>query len=143
MNYSKIYQFKIRLKDVNPMIWRRFMIQSDKTLKYWLKFYYPSLQCCIIYIYLYLSLSTPPISSISRQLNEYLPFIYIDSIIISTGYSCPLKYLISFLSIVIISSSSNLHYFIKSSLLFQLMRQNPKKPSKIYFYYSKFNEKFP
>lgn len=33
MNYSKIYQFKIRLKDVNPMIWRRFMIQSDKTLK--------------------------------------------------------------------------------------------------------------
>ena len=33
MNNSKIYQFKIRLKDVNPMIWRRFMIQSDKTLK--------------------------------------------------------------------------------------------------------------
>ena len=33
MNNIKIYQFKVRLKDVNPMIWRRFMIQSDKTLK--------------------------------------------------------------------------------------------------------------
>ena len=33
MNNIRIYQFKVRLKDVNPMIWRRFMIQSDKTLK--------------------------------------------------------------------------------------------------------------
>ena len=30
---TKIYQFKVRLKDVNPMIWRRFLIESNKTLK--------------------------------------------------------------------------------------------------------------
>jgi pRiA4b ORF-3-like protein len=29
----KIYQFKVRLKDINPMIWRRFLIQSSQTLK--------------------------------------------------------------------------------------------------------------
>jgi len=30
---TKIYQFKLRLKDISPMIWRRFLIQSNKTLK--------------------------------------------------------------------------------------------------------------
>jgi hypothetical protein len=30
---TKIYQFKIHLKDISPMIWRRFLIQSDKTLE--------------------------------------------------------------------------------------------------------------
>ena len=30
---TKIYQFKIRLKDINPMIWRRFLIRSNNTLK--------------------------------------------------------------------------------------------------------------
>jgi len=29
----QIYQFKLRLKDINPMIWRRFLIQSNSTLK--------------------------------------------------------------------------------------------------------------
>ena len=29
----KVYQFKIHLKDINPMIWRRFLIQSNSTLK--------------------------------------------------------------------------------------------------------------
>jgi len=29
----KVYQFKIHLKDVSPMIWRRFLIQSKATLK--------------------------------------------------------------------------------------------------------------
>ncbi len=32
-NSTTIYQFKIRLKDINPMIWRRFLIQSNATLK--------------------------------------------------------------------------------------------------------------
>ncbi len=30
---TKIYQFKVRLKNISPMIWRRFLIQSNKTLK--------------------------------------------------------------------------------------------------------------
>lgn len=29
----KVYQFKIYLKDINPMIWRRFLVQSNSTLK--------------------------------------------------------------------------------------------------------------
>ena len=29
----QIYQLKLRLKDINPMIWRRFLIQSNNTLK--------------------------------------------------------------------------------------------------------------
>jgi len=29
----KIYQFKIRLKDISPMIWRRFSIKSNSTLE--------------------------------------------------------------------------------------------------------------
>ena len=29
----KIYQFKVRLKEISPMIWRSFLIQSDSTLK--------------------------------------------------------------------------------------------------------------
>ena len=29
----KVFQFKIHLKDINPMIWRRFLIQSNSTLK--------------------------------------------------------------------------------------------------------------
>ncbi len=29
----QIYQFKIRLKEISPMIWRRFLIQSNSTLK--------------------------------------------------------------------------------------------------------------
>ena len=29
----KIYQFKVYLKDINPMIWRRFLIQSNSSLK--------------------------------------------------------------------------------------------------------------
>ena len=29
----KIYQFKIRLKDINPMTWRRFVIKSNNTLR--------------------------------------------------------------------------------------------------------------
>jgi len=32
-NNPQIYQFKVHLKDINPMIWRRFLIQSDSTLK--------------------------------------------------------------------------------------------------------------
>lgn len=32
-NNISIYQFKIRIKDISPMIWRRFLIQSDMTLK--------------------------------------------------------------------------------------------------------------
>ena len=32
-NNIKIYQFKIRLKEISPMIWRRFLIQSNSTLK--------------------------------------------------------------------------------------------------------------
>ena len=32
-NNPQIYQFKVHLKDINPMIWRRFLIQSDATLK--------------------------------------------------------------------------------------------------------------
>ena len=32
-NNPKIYQFKIRLEDINPMIWRRFLIQSNSTLE--------------------------------------------------------------------------------------------------------------
>lgn len=32
-NKNQIYQFKLRLKDVAPMIWRRFLIRSDSTLK--------------------------------------------------------------------------------------------------------------
>ena len=30
---TEIYQFKIHLKEINPMIWRRFLIQSNRTLK--------------------------------------------------------------------------------------------------------------
>ena len=30
---TKIYQFKVRLKEISPMIWRKFLIQSDRTLK--------------------------------------------------------------------------------------------------------------
>lgn len=30
---TKIYQFKIHLKDINPMVWRRFLMQSNSTLK--------------------------------------------------------------------------------------------------------------
>lgn len=30
---DQIYQFKISLKEISPMIWRRILIQSDKTLK--------------------------------------------------------------------------------------------------------------
>lgn len=29
----KIYQLRVRLKGISPMIWRRFLIQEDKTLK--------------------------------------------------------------------------------------------------------------
>jgi hypothetical protein len=29
----KIYQFKIHIKDITPMIWRRFLIKSNSTLK--------------------------------------------------------------------------------------------------------------
>ena len=32
-NSAKIYQFKVRLKNISPMIWRRFLIQSNNTLK--------------------------------------------------------------------------------------------------------------
>lgn len=32
-NNMKIYQFKIRLKDISPMIWRRFSIKSSSTLE--------------------------------------------------------------------------------------------------------------
>ena len=32
-NNLQVYQFKVYLKDINPMIWRRFLIQSDATLK--------------------------------------------------------------------------------------------------------------
>ena len=32
-NNTKIYQFKIYLKEISPMIWRRFLIRSDSTLK--------------------------------------------------------------------------------------------------------------
>ena len=27
----QIYQLKLRLKDINPMIWHRFLIQSNNT----------------------------------------------------------------------------------------------------------------
>jgi hypothetical protein len=33
LDNTKIYQFKIRLKDISPMVWRRLLIQSNKTLK--------------------------------------------------------------------------------------------------------------
>ena len=32
-NNTKVYQFKVHLKEISPMIWRRFLIQSDSTLK--------------------------------------------------------------------------------------------------------------
>lgn len=33
MSHNKIYQFKVHLKEISPMIWRRFLIQSDSTLQ--------------------------------------------------------------------------------------------------------------
>ena len=32
-NNTKIYQFKVCLKEISSMIWRRFLIQSDNVLK--------------------------------------------------------------------------------------------------------------
>jgi hypothetical protein len=32
-NNLQVYQFKVYLKDINPMIWRRFLIQNNRTLK--------------------------------------------------------------------------------------------------------------
>jgi len=32
-NDIQIYQFKLYLKDISPMIWRRFLIKNESTLK--------------------------------------------------------------------------------------------------------------
>jgi len=29
---NQVYQFRINLKNITPMIWRRFLIQDDRTI---------------------------------------------------------------------------------------------------------------